>query len=157
MVLATGSQLIEDIRTAPHDVLSMIEPTNEVCRCWCAKRWTHTHMDYSVDSIRIHAGLIEQEWSISQGRNSFPINAEYFKYSQGGLRWAHHGYGRSDPDMRRQCVAMSLLKRLYLTEHAEWVKVSILDALPRVICRATNRVFVGAPLCPWSFSVPLII
>ena len=38
MVLATGSQLIDDIRRAPHDVLSMIEPMNEVCRCLCAKR-----------------------------------------------------------------------------------------------------------------------
>jgi hypothetical protein len=33
-------------------------------------------------------------------------------------------------------------------ENAEWVKVSIQETLQRVICRATNRVFVGVPLCP---------
>jgi hypothetical protein len=30
MVLAAGPELIEDIRKAPGDVLSMTEPTNEV-------------------------------------------------------------------------------------------------------------------------------
>jgi hypothetical protein len=34
-----------------------------------------------------------------------------------------------------------------LTQHAEWIKVSIIDTLQRVICCATNRVFVGVPLC----------
>jgi hypothetical protein len=33
-------------------------------------------------------------------------------------------------------------------ENAEWVKVPIQETLQRVICRATNRVFVGVPLCP---------
>ena len=31
---------------------------------------------------------------------------------------------------------------------AEWVKVSIQETMQRVICRITNRIFVGAPLCP---------
>ncbi len=33
-------------------------------------------------------------------------------------------------------------------ENAEWVKVPIMEMLQRVICSATNRVFVGVPLCP---------
>jgi hypothetical protein len=37
MVLATGPQLIDDIRRAPSDVLSMSEPMKEVCWCQCAK------------------------------------------------------------------------------------------------------------------------
>ncbi len=49
--------------------------------------------------------------------------------------------------MRGQCVEKSKVKRLFLTKHAEWVKVPILDTLQRVVCRATNRIFVGAPLC----------
>ena len=48
-------------------------------------------------------------------------------------------------------------RRGYISQHAEWIKVSILDTLQRVICRATNRVFVGAPLCPSSFSASLIL
>ena len=38
-------------------------------------------------------------------------------------------------------------ERLRFTGNAEWVKVPILESLQRVICRATNRVFVGVPLC----------
>jgi hypothetical protein len=43
-----------------------------------------------------------------------------------------------------------LAKRLVVhafTGYAEWVKFPIVESLQRVICRATNRVFVGAPLC----------
>ena len=32
-------------------------------------------------------------------------------------------------------------------ESAEWITVPIQETLQRVICRATNRVFVGVPLC----------
>ncbi len=31
---------------------------------------------------------------------------------------------------------------------AEWIKVPIRETMQRVICRTTNRIFVGAPLCP---------
>ena len=30
---------------------------------------------------------------------------------------------------------------------AEWIKVPIRETMQRVICRTTNRIFVGAPLC----------
>ena len=43
-------------------------------------------------------------------------------------------------------------ERLQLTGSAEWVKVPIPETLQRVICRATNRIFVGIPLCLWSHS-----
>ena len=33
----------------------------------------------------------------------------------------------------------------------EWVKVSILPTVERIVCRTSNRVVVGAPLCAWSF------
>ena len=36
-------------------------------------------------------------------------------------------------------------------KNAEWVKVPIMETLQQVICRVTNRVFVGAPLCPRYF------
>jgi hypothetical protein len=38
-------------------------------------------------------------------------------------------------------------RKIYLTQHAEWVNVPILQTLQRVICRSTNRMFVGIPLC----------
>ena len=42
---------------------------------------------------------------------------------------------------------------LLFTENAEWVKVPILETIQRVICRTTNRIFVGAPLCLSLFPV----
>jgi hypothetical protein len=36
---------------------------------------------------------------------------------------------------------------LYLTQHSEWVKVPLKETVQRVICRTTNRIFVGVPLC----------
>jgi hypothetical protein len=33
------------------------------------------------------------------------------------------------------------------THEGEWVKVPIQETIQRVVCRATNRIFVGAPLC----------
>ncbi len=34
-----------------------------------------------------------------------------------------------------------------LDSPAEWIKVPIRGTIERVICRTTNRIFVGAPLC----------
>jgi hypothetical protein len=48
-------------------------------------------------------------------------------------------------------VAKVLSQRPQLTGNAEWVKAPILESLQRVICRATNRVFVGVPLCSFVF------
>ena len=144
-MLVAGSELIEDIRKAPDDVLSMTEPTNEVRQR--AKRSGHTHEDCLVHSTRIHARLIEHERYIPLSRRSFQINAEYCGYFQGGPRRARHGYGGFHPDAWRWCVANSWSKRPWLTGNAEWVKVSILRTLERVICRTTNRIFVGVPLC----------
>ncbi len=31
---------------------------------------------------------------------------------------------------------------------AEWIKVPIRETMEHVICRTSNRIFVGAPLCP---------
>ena len=44
----------------------------------------------------------------------------------------------------------SYWQRLFFTIYIYivWVKVPIVETLQRVICSATNRVFVGVPLCP---------
>ena len=53
------------------------------------------------------------------------------------------------------CIRTLLVEVMqYLTQHAEWVKVSFLKSIQRVICRTTNRIFVRVPLCPRSFSGP---
>jgi hypothetical protein len=60
MVLAAGSELIEDVRKAPEDVLSMLEPTIEVSTLMC-KMGCSSHEDFLVSSTRIHTRLIEHE------------------------------------------------------------------------------------------------
>ena len=57
-MLATGSELIEDVRKAPEDVLSMIEATNQV-RLHAKRRFHITHMGHLARSTTIHARLVE--------------------------------------------------------------------------------------------------
>ena len=82
MVLAAGSALIEDVRKAPNDVLSFIEPSNEVC--WRAIRRAYTYEDYLGPSTKIHTRLVEPEGRLQHGRNTFQINPGYCKQFQGG-------------------------------------------------------------------------
>ena len=91
MVLAAGSELIEDVRRAPDDVLSMFEPLNEVC--YHEKQTYYTHMDYLARSIRIYNRLFEYERHLPRGCNTFQINTGCCRYFQGDLRRARHGYG----------------------------------------------------------------
>jgi hypothetical protein len=42
---------------------------------------------------------------------------------------------------------MVLGERPQFTGNAEWVTVPIQETLQQVICRTTNRIFVGVPLC----------
>lgn len=95
MVLATGPQLIEDVRKAPDDVLSKAEPLNEVR---CATKWSvHAHAHHLVYSSRIHVWLVESERQIHSGSNSFQIIPGYCRHFPGGSRWARRGYGWFDP------------------------------------------------------------
>jgi hypothetical protein len=48
---------------------------------------------------------------------------------------------------REQGTWKSPGRKSYGSQHAEWVKVPILETFQRVICRSTNRIFVGVPLC----------
>ena len=111
MVLATGSQLIEDVRRAPDDVLSRAEPLNEVR---CTAKWSvHTHAHHLVHSSRIHTRLIEPERQIHARSNSFQINAGYCRHFPGGSRWARRSYGWLDPGSGAWYVANSYAKRVY--------------------------------------------
>jgi len=71
MVLVVGSELLDDIRRAPDDVLSMIEPTIEVRYHALANQTANTHKDCLVPSTRIHARLIEHERRVPYGYNTF--------------------------------------------------------------------------------------
>ncbi|KAI0277140.1 cytochrome P450 [Russula aff. rugulosa BPL654] len=112
MVLATGSQLIDDIRKAPSDVLSISEPGKEIIQA----KYT---LDLLDEDDEYHTDIIRSQLT----RNI----ANTFK------------------DVREELIMA--MDDLIPTREDEWIKVSIIDTLQRVICRATNRVFVGVPLC----------
>ncbi|KAI5987613.1 cytochrome P450 [Pisolithus albus] len=56
-----------------------------------------------------------------------------------------HNLSAVSPDVADE-IAVALEEALDLTEN-EWKCVSVLETVEKVICRASNRVFVGFPLC----------
>ena len=71
MVLVVGSELLDDIRRAPDNVLSMIEPATEVRYHALTSQAANTHKDYLVHSTKIHSSLIGHERRVSYGYNPF--------------------------------------------------------------------------------------
>jgi len=71
MVLVSGSELLDDIRKAPDDVLSMTKPMVEVSLHALANQTADTHKDYLVPSTRIHARLVGYERRVPYGYNPF--------------------------------------------------------------------------------------
>jgi len=112
MILASGPEFIEDVRKAPDNVLSMIEPASDLLQ-----------IDYTWDMLdkddNYHVDIIRTKLT----RNIAVILKE----------------------VREELILA--LKDLIPTDEDKWVKVPIIETLQRLICRTTNRVFVGIPLC----------
>jgi hypothetical protein len=92
MVLATGYELIDDVRRAPDYVLSRIEPINEVYSVSVQNGAFILTNDYLVHSARIHATLIGDARRMLHRHNSFQISAghsRYFPGDQGRTRYGH--------------------------------------------------------------------
>jgi cytochrome P450 len=112
MVLASGSGPIEDVRRAPDDVLSRMEPRREFLQSKYTLDFLNPGDSYSTDVMR---------------SKSTRDVATTFK------------------EIREEFVMA--MDDLIPTREQEWVKVPILETFQRVICRSTNRIFVGVPLC----------
>ncbi|KAI0284729.1 cytochrome P450 [Russula brevipes] len=112
MVLAAGPELIEDVRKAPDNILSMNEPMFEFVQ-----------PEYTLDLLDL-----SDQYHVDVIRSKLTRNiAVTFK------------------EVREELI--SALDDWIPTQDDKWVKVPILETVQRVICRATNRVFVGVPLC----------
>ncbi|KAH9993110.1 cytochrome P450 [Russula vinacea] len=112
MVLAAGSELIEDVRKAPDDLLSMNEPAIEFLQ-----------PEYTLDLLNMNDSFHTDVIRSKLTRNI----AATFK------------------EVREELIMA--MDEFIPTSGDEWVKLPILETLQRVICRATNRIFVGVPLC----------
>jgi hypothetical protein len=113
MVLAAGSELIEDVRKAPDDVLSTAEPTIEFLK-----------PEYTLDFLNMSDSL---QTDIIRSKLTWNI-AVTFK------------------EVREELI-MAMDDFIPMSGGESWVKVPIQETLERVICRATNRILVGVPLC----------
>ncbi|KAF8467574.1 cytochrome P450 [Russula ochroleuca] len=112
MVLAAGSELIEDVRKAPDGVLSIVELAIELLQ-----------PEYTLDALNM-----DDSFQTDVIRSKLTQNiAVTFKEVREELFMAMDDFIPMSSD--------------------EWVKVPILETLQRVICRTTNRIFVGVPLC----------
>jgi cytochrome P450 len=112
VVLVVGSELLDDIRKAPDDVLSILQPSIEFLQ-----------PEYTLDLLDMSD---EYHTDIIRSKLTRNIAATF-------------------NEVREELIMA--MDDLIPTHGDEWVKVPILESLQRLICRATNRIFVGVPLC----------
>jgi len=101
-VLASESELIDDIRRAPDDVLSGSEARNEVRSVqngeFILMRVVQSlQAKYTLDILNPKDGYLAEVF-----RSRF--TRDVCKYFRGGPRRTHHGNRRFDPDKREWCV-----------------------------------------------------
>ena len=70
-MLVVGSELVDDMKKAPDDVLSVIEPMIEVRWRSLTSQTANIHKDYLVRSTRIHSRLIGQRRPVPYGNHPF--------------------------------------------------------------------------------------
>ncbi|KAN0118582.1 Cytochrome P450, partial [Russula decolorans] len=109
MVLATGSQLIEDVRRAPDNVLSRAEPLNEFIQA-----------EYTLDLLNPKDRYTPE---VIRSKLTRDIAGTF------------------------QEVRDELVVAMDDLVPAQWVNIPLKETVQRVICRTTNRIFVGVPLC----------
>ncbi|KAI0067894.1 cytochrome P450 [Artomyces pyxidatus] len=112
LVVATGRQLIEDLRKAPDDVLSMAQAVNLFFQ-------TDYTMGPEIENNPYHKQVLQ-----SQLTRNLPLVFD---------------------DLREELLAA--LDDVIPAKVDEWVAISTRQALRQIICRTTNRVFVGATVC----------
>jgi hypothetical protein len=94
MVLATGPDLIDDIKRAPDDVLSRFERFDEVCSVGVKNGAPILIKDYLALATRIHHRSFDRCQHPLLEHNAIQIGAGYRRYFQGDPRRAHDGHGR---------------------------------------------------------------
>ena len=153
MVMAAGPDLIEDVRKAPENVLSMRAQTFEVSMVRKTMRsYSQGLPQFIQPEYTLRVLNMDDDYQTEVIRSKLTRNiAVTFKEVREELINTMDDLipaGKNSDGTRQSHRRTSH----FFTNDTEWVKVPIVETLQRVICSATNRVFVGAPLCPWSFS-----
>lgn len=134
MVLPTSVELVDDIRKAPDDVLGTRELFREV-------RMNPSGRTLSASA---HARNYNQSFQLDHTLDFFEKEDAY------ETRVVRSRLTRNIAatfDRIEDELDAALREYIPTSNDAEWVKVSVLPAVQRIICRASSRVFVGVPLC----------
>jgi hypothetical protein len=99
-VLATGPELIDDIKRAPDHILSTVEAKNGVYSVSMQNGSLVLIKDHLVPSATIHARHTERRRPVPYEGNSFKVNAGNSEYIRGGPRRTCRGCGRFGPHRR---------------------------------------------------------
>jgi len=128
-VVVTSPELIDDMRKAPDDVLSQHDATNELVQTVYTLDFLDKHSYSHSDVVRSKLtrdipGIFEDIYDelVLAVDDSIPATGEGYVT----------GWGEESPTF---------------TKNIGWVKVPLVQTLQQVVCRISNRVFVGTPLC----------
>ena len=147
IVVPSGPELIEEVMKAPDTAMAVLEPLLDVrTAAHIASRLAPSTIT-SDSSNKIHPRLLEQGRHVSQQRRPFEVDTEHRSDFRSSPRGACRCFERLHPDDGSGYVSYTLEARICFMYSAEWVKVSIMPTVQRIVCRASSRVLVGASLC----------
>ncbi|KAF9237104.1 cytochrome P450 [Melanogaster broomeanus] len=121
MVVVSGRQHLEELRKSPDDELSHSEVVNETLK-------VEYTLGHDVHHNRYHVPIIRSQLTRNLGVLYPEINDELVTAFEETLDLKGNGI--------HQCE-----------RGTEWKSVPALHAVQKVICRTSNRIFVGLPLC----------
>ena len=151
MVILSNRMHIEELRRAPEDELSFFEATTDVSNYPVALALTHIECRRQLLNTRYtlgdevhdkpyHIAVIRSQLTRNIGKLYPEIRDEVVTAFDEVLDLS--GYGGVSV-FTMVCLAL-ILRTL------EWKSVSALSVIQKVVCRTSNRLFVGLPLCMFS-------
>jgi hypothetical protein len=153
VVILSNRKHIEEIRRAPDDELSLMEASIDVSNCpvlleltrieYCRQQFnTRYTLGDEVHDIPYHAAVIRSQLTRNIGKVYPEIRDEVVTSFDEVLDLRGNGE-KSFFHGGLSCIDIG---------NTEWKSVSTLSAIQKVVCRTSNRVFVGLPLCMFSSS-----
>lgn len=151
VVVLTGPRLIEELRKVPEDELSFDHAMRDVCWkfLFCSVTLRFNTRFHSFFKSNIHLASTPKNIPITS-KSLATISLETFKRSF--LMFTTRSLTHSAPSYHQPKMASftTFSVRLFLRSFcAGWAKVRIYPEIMKAMCRVSNRLFVGLPLCKW--------
>jgi hypothetical protein len=166
LVIVSGPEAVEELRHAPENVISIKEAAAEVClHIITRNQLTNGHFRFSLQITRLDQIYLIVNGSDTANSPSAVANLLADPYHLPVIRnQLTKSLGTVFPDLRDEVVQAfdSVIPRTdglyctriflgYLLTFAAtitgWTKFSASSHVSQIVCRVTNRLFVGLPLC----------